>query len=319
MGYRAALNRGADRAAHARARERLAERLTQYYAGSSTYHGAIGEAAEERPSAEERPVLAALAALSAKDRAEGSAARAVLDIGCGACGSAEALLAATGASAYYGVDASPFAIEEARRAHPAYHLAVGDATALDFPDGMFDVVLSTYVLEHMVYPERMLDEAVRVTRPGGLIALIVPVSDLPWAMPASLRHKRGDVKLAARYTLERWAEALRLRYDPAFFAWRSVEDPIALRQPPGYAFLPDDDLVYVGSTRELKKYLAAKGCEVVWQASRDIASYIANGRRPLVDLARRAAFLCFRASVATLDAQEYTTTVSLIVRTRRLR
>lgn len=247
-------------------------------------------------------------------RASPSTERRALEIGCGTCGSAEALLSASGASTYVGVDASPFAINDARRAHPLYQLSVGDAAALDLPDDAFDVVYSAYVLEHMVYPERMLDEALRVTKPGGLIALIVPVCDLPWAMPASLRDRTGEAPFVLVYTASRWAEAVRLRFDPSYFAFRSVDDPIVLRSPPGYTFAPDDDQVYVGSTLEVTKYLERRRCSVEWRASRDISSFIANGRRPLVDLARRAAFLGFRLSIATLDPAAFTTTVSLVAR-----
>jgi ubiquinone/menaquinone biosynthesis C-methylase UbiE len=42
-----------------------------------------------------------------------------------------------------------------------------DATALSFPDGTFDVVLSWVMLHHTVEWERALAEAIRVLRPGG--------------------------------------------------------------------------------------------------------------------------------------------------------
>lgn len=290
--------------------------MAHYYENESAYHRAVSEIAEERPSAEERPLLEAIRELSRRsdEAARAPKTGAVLDIGCGTCGSAEALLEATGASTFYGVDASPFAIAEAQREHPSYRLSVGDAAALKFPDGSFDAVLSTYVLEHMVYPERVLDEAVRVTRAGGLIAWIVPVRDLPWMTPASLRHRARSPAFVARFTAERWTEAIRLRFDPAYFAFRSVDDPIALRNEHGYSFQQDDDLVYVGSSREIQKYLETKGCSIAWRSSRDISSFVANGRRPLVDLARRAVFFGFRLSLGALDAADYTTTVSLIAR-----
>ena len=49
-------------------------------------------------------------------------------------------------------------------------LQQGDAHALQFPDGSFDLVYGRYLLEHVADPERVLREMRRVTRPGGLVA-----------------------------------------------------------------------------------------------------------------------------------------------------
>lgn len=46
-------------------------------------------------------------------------------------------------------------------------LRQADTTALHFPDGSFDIVLSWIMLHHTVEWEKALAEAVRVVRPGG--------------------------------------------------------------------------------------------------------------------------------------------------------
>lgn len=55
-----------------------------------------------------------------------------------------------------------------------------DATALDFPDGTFDAVVSFIMLHHVMEWEQALCEAVRVLRPGGVVVgydlLASPVS-----------------------------------------------------------------------------------------------------------------------------------------------
>ncbi|HZM75468.1 MAG TPA: methyltransferase domain-containing protein [Candidatus Limnocylindrales bacterium] len=49
-------------------------------------------------------------------------------------------------------------------------LVVGDAHALAFPDGSFDVVHAHQVLQHLADPVQALREMRRVTAPGGIVA-----------------------------------------------------------------------------------------------------------------------------------------------------
>lgn len=47
----------------------------------------------------------------------------------------------------------------------------GDATALPFPDGSFDLVVSNFLLHHLAEPVQLLDEAARVLKPGGRVLI----------------------------------------------------------------------------------------------------------------------------------------------------
>jgi SAM-dependent methyltransferase len=50
----------------------------------------------------------------------------------------------------------------------------GDLLALPFPDGAFDVVMASEVLEHIPADELAMAEIARVVRPGGRVAVTVP-------------------------------------------------------------------------------------------------------------------------------------------------
>jgi SAM-dependent methyltransferase len=89
----------------------------------------------------------------------------VLDVGCGEGELARHLPE----GAWVGVDSSPTMLAEA----PA-PVVQGDATALPYADASFGSLALLYVLYHLPDPARALDEAHRVLRPGGLIAVAVP-------------------------------------------------------------------------------------------------------------------------------------------------
>ena len=63
------------------------------------------------------------------------------------------------------------AMERAQQEHLQISLGEGDAEALPFKDGEFDVVMSMFGAMFAPRPEIMASEFVRVCRPGGLIAM----------------------------------------------------------------------------------------------------------------------------------------------------
>ncbi|HEU4885655.1 MAG TPA: methyltransferase domain-containing protein [Longimicrobium sp.] len=103
----------------------------------------------------------------------------VLDVGCGPGTDTLPLAAIVGPTGQVtGIDRDPEMVAEAdRRARAAgvdawVEHRVGDATALPFDDGAFDGVRSERLLLHLAEPERAVAEMVRVTRPGGWVALV---------------------------------------------------------------------------------------------------------------------------------------------------
>ena len=102
-----------------------------------------------------------------------------LDVGCGE-GRVMRALAATGATVH-GLDVNH------RLAARAGNSMVGDLLALPVRGSSFDGVYSVLTLEHVADHETFFVETARVTKPGGLLAMVInhPVWTAPDSTPVS--------------------------------------------------------------------------------------------------------------------------------------
>jgi SAM-dependent methyltransferase len=96
----------------------------------------------------------------------------VLDVGCG-IGLVAAELAA-GVSELHGIDTSERSVRQAARAVPAARFQHFAGDRIPHADEAFDLVFADCILHHVPPPTRaaFVREMARVTRPGGLLALI---------------------------------------------------------------------------------------------------------------------------------------------------
>ena len=102
----------------------------------------------------------------------------VLEIGCG-IGVISAFLADSYGMNVLGTDLDPEQIELARTTQPTsdrLHFAVEDATHLTFENASFDLVLSQDIFHHIPDWEQVVQEVVRVLRPGGYFIWLDVVS-----------------------------------------------------------------------------------------------------------------------------------------------
>jgi SAM-dependent methyltransferase len=168
----------------------------------------------------------------------------VLDVG-GGPGYFSAAFRQAGAR-YLGVD--PDVGELSARGTPAPGMLRASGTALPIRTGSVDVCYSSNVLEHVADPTAMLDEMVRVTRPGGTVF----VSFTPWYSPwggheTSPWHYLGG-HYARRRFIRRSGHQPKNRYGESLFAvtvaqalnWSSTCDSATLvralpRYHPGWA------------------------------------------------------------------------------------
>ena len=107
-----------------------------------------------------------------------TSAMAILDIGCGTGVLARALAARPDLTApITAVDQSPVLLDAAREfaaqegVNERIDFRTGDVHALEFADASFDVVIAHTLVSHVRDPLAVLQEAGRVVRPGGWVAI----------------------------------------------------------------------------------------------------------------------------------------------------
>lgn len=102
----------------------------------------------------------------------------VLDVGCGRGGVLEQIGAAVDHP--FGLDPDWRSLAEHRL--PDLPRAAGASEAIPLPAASVDLVLSSWVLEHLPAPERTFAEVARVLRPGGVFIFITPGAWSPAAI-----------------------------------------------------------------------------------------------------------------------------------------
>jgi phosphatidylethanolamine/phosphatidyl-N-methylethanolamine N-methyltransferase len=116
-----------------------------------------------------------MAAIAATEQHVGPDGGHILEVG---IGTGISLISYSRNNRLVGIDISAGMLRKAHQRvvehglHNVEALAVMDAKHLALPDASFDVVVAQYVITAVPEPEAVLDEFVRVLRPGGEIVLI---------------------------------------------------------------------------------------------------------------------------------------------------
>lgn len=165
-----------------------------------------------------------------------------LDIGCGPGGITDLLGARVGPTGrVIGLDMDAEFLEHARRnAPPNVEFRLGNAYASDLPAGGFDLVHMRFVASTAGSPERLIEEATRLARPGGIVALQEPDGSTLNCYPPHLAWERlksallgafkgvgADLELARKlYFLVHQAGLADVQYRTALLGVRSIDPMI---------------------------------------------------------------------------------------------
>lgn len=263
---------------NAMALKHLEDRMRHYYSENAEYYQDISEGESNWHD------LGNLAYQEILERAV--TAERILEVGCG-----RARMLSTGAVPerhYTGVDFSVRQLAENRVRHPfACFEALANSRDLPFQDESFDFVFSTFVLEHVVYPQTFLRESLRVLKRHGTLCILCPnflgtnyvPSQRTGFSPGTGREKLGRGRVADALVTA-WDTRLRVRVhcalrriaasrSPRFYiniAPRCFTDP----------FIPDVDAVYLTFGPEIATEI---GHQVTWlDPPADLKTYLAANR-----------------------------------------
>lgn len=163
----------------------------------------------------------------------------VLDVGCGP-GLLPALFARGGAAAF-GCDHD--AIMLADPLHPA--LLAADGSRLPFPGNLFSLATSSNVLFLHPWPQKLLKEMARVSRPGGQVCLLNPSEAMSVAAASDLADQ-NRLEGLARETLLNYA-----RRAEKFARW-TPEELAGMYAQAGLQMMDTDTRMGLGLVRYAK-------------------------------------------------------------------
>lgn len=237
---------------------RLEERMRAYYRNGA-YHGEWikGHNVSWRPGSHD-------AQIALCQRVPTNSV--VLEVGCGDGGAGAEIVARVPGVRYVGIDLNPKLGKETR----GLPFVSGSGAALPFRPASFDVVVSMFVIEHVVFPARFLESAWAILRPHGRVLIVAP--DFSRNAMASERMglsygsgrekaKRGKVLDALLTTYDTRVRLNLLRYlrrrrlSQGRITFPVLLEPRCLQLS---GFVPDCDAVYPSCPEEITSYLETR-------------------------------------------------------------
>lgn len=204
----------------------------------------------------------------------------ILEVGCGGGRIYQHLKNIGYQRNYFGVEVSPEVIERNRQAFPQATWECASAYALPFSDESFDVCFSSFVIEHLVYPEKSLREMLRVTRKGGKITLNFPDFVESGQFPSQLLGFSPGLQGSEKLKKGKLFDGMLSLYDSRIRLPQELINasqkygpfpvntrPLCLYYPD--LMYPDVDAVYIASKKEIQTWAKQQGLRVVYPKGRE--------------------------------------------------
>lgn len=125
------------------------------------------------------PHIARLRSLSCEIKKIHPSGARILDAGCGEGHLLEMLIKIFPKNQYYGFDVTEVALIAAEARCPDAHFRLMDLRDIDAPDGFFDIIFCSEVLEHIADWKQVVGEFVRILSPKGHLLVTFP-NEILW-------------------------------------------------------------------------------------------------------------------------------------------
>jgi ubiquinone/menaquinone biosynthesis C-methylase UbiE len=174
---------------------------------------------------------------------------------------------------YMCVDLSLRGLEIAREKNRGF-VVHADAATLPIRSSSVDNVLCSWSLEHFPNPKEILDEMIRVLRPGGKIVIWGPNWDNIFRKDfPQFAHKSGVFVTKVRWKI--FFKMIRNEFLPFHYRPLTTEDVVAFVDPSYVAY--DSDATHCALCQETYKFFKVNRCKVVFMADfADMQSYLRN-------------------------------------------
>jgi ubiquinone/menaquinone biosynthesis C-methylase UbiE len=135
----------------------------------------------------------------------------ILEIGCGSALTFKYVGKDIRDAELTGLDYSPSALKLAKKINPKCKFILGDAKALPFRAGIFDLTYSLGLIEHFSreVAQKIVNEHCRVTKKGGTVLIVVPAKYSPLNLVRIIMGKKWPYGFEDPFTREELETLLR--------------------------------------------------------------------------------------------------------------